>query len=216
MTRESLFYKILSGIHIVFFTSLLCMGTIILTGTLLMLPALGAVFVIGKDAIYKNLNINDSIIKTYFKYLKSALTLMKFFPIHLIMLLNVAGMLIAASSNNIVYTVVCLALISLLMVLMLYIAGFFTFITSNVSVVEVLISMLFKPQFLMPVFIITVLCGFYFSFAMLIVLSVAGTFFLFAIEVIIFIQMLYYRKLTGNLKEDEEFAYLINRQNKKG
>jgi hypothetical protein len=192
------------------------MGTIILSGTLLMLPALGAVFVIGKDAIYKDLNINDSIIKTYFKYLKSALTLMKFFPIHLIMLLNVAGMLIAASSNNIVYTVVCLTLISFLVVLMFYIAGFFTFITSNVNIMEVLISMLFKPQFLMPVFIITVLCGFYFSFAMLIVLSLAGTFFLFAIEVIIFIQMLYYRKLTGNLKEDEEFAYLINRQNKKG
>lgn len=171
---------------------------------------------IGKDELYKDLNINDSIVKTYFRYLKSALPLIRFFPIQFVMLLNAAGMFISASSNNAVYAIICLTLVSFLLVFILYIAGYYTFISNHVNMMEVLLSMLLKPQFLIPVFAVTVLCGFFFSIAMLAVLTLAGTFFLFAIEVVIFIQMLYFRKLTGNLNEEEEYAYLINRQDKKG
>lgn len=209
MTKSTLFYKILSAIHIAFFTSILCMGTIIFTGTLLILPALGASFLIGKDALYKELNVNDSIIKTYFKYLKTAMLLLKFFPVNLVMILNVTGMIIAAGTQNTVYAVVCLTLVSFLLVFMFYIVGYFTFIDNKVNMMNLLFCMLIKPQFLIPVFAIMVLCGFYFSIAMLIILFLMGAFFLFAIEVIIFIQTLYYRKLTGNLDEEEEFAYLI-------
>ncbi len=212
MTKSTLFYKILSAIHIVFFTSILCMGTIIITGTLLMLPAIGAVFLIGKDALYKKLNVNDSIIKTYFIYLKTAMLLLKFFPVNLIMILNVAGMIIAAGTNNTIYAVVCLTFVSFLLVFMFYIAGYFAFINNKVNLMDSFFCMLLKPQFLIPIFAIMVICGFYFSIAMLIILFLTGTFFLFAIEVVIFIQTLYYRKLIGNLDEDEEFAYLITKK----
>ena len=67
MIRETPIYRILCAIHIVFFTSLLCFGTICLSGTILMVPALGASFLIGKDTLYRKLDITDSIIKTYFK-----------------------------------------------------------------------------------------------------------------------------------------------------
>lgn len=209
MTRDTLFYKILSAIHIVFFTSILFMGTIIITGTLLILPAIGAVFLIGKDALYKDLNVNDSIIKTYFKYLRSSMSLLRFFPVNLVMILNVIGMIIAAGINNTIYAVVCLTFVSFLLVLMFYLAGYFTFINKKVDLMDSFLCMLLKPLFLIPIFVVMIICGFYFSIAMLIILFLTAAFFLFAIEVVIFIQTLYYRKLTGNLDDEEEFAYLI-------
>lgn len=211
MIRESLFYKILSSIHIVLFTSVLCFGTIVFSGTLLTLPALGAAFLIGRDQIYGKLDISDSIIKTYFKYLKSTLKLMRFIPVNLVMYLNVVGMVIGVKSDNLVYSVICLALFSFLIVFMLYIAGYYTFISEKVGMVEVVFSMFIKPQFIIPVFIIVVLCAFFFSGTMAVILCLCGSFFLFVLEVIIFLQMLYYRNMLGQLDEEEEFAYLINR-----
>lgn len=211
MTRQSLFYKIISAIHIVLFTSMLAFGMIFLTGNLFAMPVLGAVFMLGKDAIDKKLDINDSIVKTYFKYLKKSLTLMRFCPINIILLLNIAGMLIAAKTELFLYSVVCLALISFLLVFMLYIAGYYVFVDEEVSLMEVMLCMLLKPQYLMPVFVIMVLCAFFASTTLGIILIFTGTFFLFALEVLVFIQTLYYKQMLGKLRQDDEYYYMINK-----
>lgn len=215
MIRETLFYKILSAVHIVLFTSMLCFGTIYLSGTLLMMPVLGAAFKIGKDAIYKDLDINDSIVKTYIRYLKSSFKLVKFIPINFIIFINVAGMLIAAGAKNMMYSVICLVLISFLLVFMLYIAGYYVFVDEQVSIIDVLYSILLKPQYLLPVFIIMVLSVFFLSGKLLAVLFFCGAFFLYALIIVIFIQMLFYKKALGKLEDEDKFAYLINRQGKK-
>jgi hypothetical protein len=209
MTRESLFYKILSGIHVVFFTSLLCGGTIFLSGTLLLLPVLGGAFRIGEDVIYKRLNITDSIIRTYFRYLKESLPLLKFLPIHVLLLFNGAAMLIAGRAGNTAYSVLCLVIASFLLVFMLYLAGYHVFAGRKVNAIETAFCMLLKPQLLIPIFAVTVLAGAFFSGVLLVILLFTGTFFLFAVEEVIFIQMLYFKRLTGNLKEEDEFAYLV-------
>lgn len=212
MTRESLFYKILSGIHIVLFTSILCFGMILLSGTLLMIPVLGATFQIGKDAIYKKLDITDSIIKTFFLYFKDSFTLAKFIPVSMILLLNVAGMIQAARAGIMLYSVACLAIIAMLIVFMLYVAGYYTFVDKKVKCMNVIICMLLKPQFLISIFIVMVLCAFFFSGTMIRILIFSGSFFLFVLEVMIFIQTLTYKKVLGTLTEDEEYAYLVDRQ----
>lgn len=215
MIRENLFYKILSGIHIVFFTSLLCGLTILLSGTILLLPAFGAIFQIGKDYINKELNINDSIIKTYFVYLKDSLTLLKFFPVNLLVILNVIGMYVAFNTNYMIYAVLCLAVISFLFLFMLYICGYYVFVDKKVNLIEVAICMVLKPQFLIPLFAILVVFNVFVSLKVLAVLLCTGSFFLFALEVVIFIQSLYFKKLNGNLSEEDEFAYLVYGKKKK-
>lgn len=209
MTKENLFYKILSGIHFVFFTSLLCGSTILLSGTLLLLPALGAVFQIGKDFIEKKLNINDSIVRTYFIYLKEALALLKFFPVNLIILLNAIGMYAAMQAGYTVYSVICLVIVSFLLVFVLYITGYYVFINKKVNILEAAFCMFLKPQFLIPVFIVVVVFCAIVSAALLTFLFFTGAFFLFALEVVIFIQMLHFKKLNGTLSEEDEFSYLI-------
>lgn len=208
MTRESLFYRILSAIHIVFFTSILCFVTILLSGTLLLLPVMGAAFMIGKDTIYKVININDSIVKTFFRYLRSSLKLLKFVPVSLVMILNVVGMLVAAKAENMVYSVTCLAFIAFLLVLTMYIAGFYVFVNETVNLIDVMFAMFMKPLFLVPIFAGMVCCVTLFSNALLMILFFTGTFFMFAIEVVIFIQMLFYKKVLGMLDKNDEFAYL--------
>lgn len=211
MTRQSLFYKIISAIHIVLFTSMLVFGMIFLTGNLFAMPVLGAAFMLGKDAIYKKLDINDSIVKTYFKYLKRALGLMRFCPINMILLLNIAGMLMAGKADQFIYAVICLALISFLLVFMLYLAGYYAFVDEEVSLMDVMLSMLLKPQYLIPIFAIMVLCTFFASITLGMILFFTGTFFLFALEALVFIQMLYYKKMVRKLDEEDDFFYLINR-----
>ncbi len=212
MTRESLLYKILSGIHIVFFSSLLCFGTIFLSGTILLLPALGAAFLIGKEAIYKDLDINNSIVKSYFTYLKSSLSLIKFLPINLMIALNIAGMLLLGKRENIIYSVICLMITAFLLAFLLYTAGYYTFVNPKVNLQEVAIGMFLKPQLFIPVFIIMVLGVAFFSGILLVLLLLSGAFFLFVLEVLIFIGLLSFKKLAGTLDEKEEYAYLVNRK----
>ncbi len=211
MTRESLFYKIMSVIHIVLFTSLLAFGMILLTGNLFTMPVLGAVFMLGKDVIEKKIDINDSIIKNYFKYVKKSLNLMRFCPVNIILLMNIAGMVIAVKSGLFLYSILCLSIISFLLVFMLYLVGYYTFVKEEVDLMEVMLCMLLKPQYLIPIFIGMVLCTFFASTTLGIILFFTGTFFLFALEVLVFIQMLYYKKMIGTLQEDDEFYYIINR-----
>lgn len=215
MIRENLFYKILSAIHIVFFTSILCFGTIYLTGTLLMLPALAAGLMICKDYLYKKLDINNSIVMTYVRYLKGSLKLMKFVPINFIMILNVLGMLNAMNSDNFIYSVICLAITVILLLLILYIAGFYTFVSERVDIIEVMISVIIKPQLALPVFVILVIGVSCLSIALMFILLLTGAFFLFTLSVLIFMNLLYYKKAIGKLSEEDEYYHLIGNRQKK-
>ncbi len=95
MIKKSVFYKVLSAVHIVFFTSILCFGMIFLSGSLLMVPSLCAAFQIGKAAMYEGLDITDSFVLAFFRNFKKFLGMERFVPVNLIMLLNLAGMYFA-------------------------------------------------------------------------------------------------------------------------
>lgn len=215
MIRKAPFYKILSVIHIVFFTSILCFGVIFLTGTLLMLPALGAAFRVGKDLLYDELDVTNSIVALFFRYLKQALHLERFFPVSLMALLNILGIWAAARMENVLYSLVCMVILALLLTLSLYIAGYDTFAGEARSVADVVVAMFLKPLSVVTLLIVMILCVYFFSGTLAAILLFMGTFFLFVTEVVIFITMLYYLKLTEKLDEDDKYAYLVNGKRKK-
>lgn len=213
MIKESAFYKILSAIHIVFFTSILCFGMIYLSAGFLMLPCFAAVYKIGKDYLFKKLDITDSIIRMYFRYFKASIKLMKYFPVNLIMMANIAGMLVTARQDNLLYSILCLTVTAFLLVFVLYIAGYYTFVDERINLIEVMFSVFIRPFLMIPIFIIMVLCIFFFSLAVAIGLLLLGTFFLFAIEVVVYMQILLLKKAFGKLEEDE-YAYLLHKPGK--
>jgi hypothetical protein len=209
MIRETPVYRVLCAIHIVFFTSLLCFGTVWLSGTILMVPAIGASFLIGKDALYKELDVTNSIIATYFKYLKASIKLLRYSLLNILIVLNVAGMIITASTGNFIYSCICLAIVGFLLSFMLYIAGYHTFVSNQINITEVFLSMFIKLHLLLPVFIVMVLCVLFFSGTLLTVIFLSGTLFLFVLEVLIFIQMVHFKAKSGKLDKDDKFAYLV-------
>lgn len=210
MMRENLFYKILSYIHIVFFSSLMFSATVLGSLGLFLLPSIGAVFQMGKDVIYKKINVNDSTIKTYFNYFRNSLILMKFTPIYLLLLLDIAGIFLWSGMGKHVYSVLCLTLASILLAFMLYIAGYHTFIGKRADLIEVFCIMFIKPYYSILLFA-GIVCVLYFaSGAILLFGAFTAAFILFLPETLIFIQILTYRKITGNITQEDAFYYLAD------
>lgn len=214
MMKESLLYKVMSAIHVILFTSVLCFGITLLSGTLLMIPSIAAAFVIGKTLIYNQFDINESIIKGFFKEFKKALCLLRFIPVNLIMLVNIAGIIVAAKLGMMIYSVLCLMIISLLLTMIFYIAGFHVFINHKLTLTEVAFCMFFKPTLLVPIFSGMVIFVFFFQALIAKILLVSGCFFLFIIELVIFLHMLYYKQLNG-IEEEGEYAELVKYTMKK-
>lgn len=210
MIKKAPFYKILSGVHIVFFSSICCFGIVFLSGTLLMIPAFGAAFQLGKDAMYDELDVTNSIVAKFFCYLKDALGLMRFIPINIIMLLNIAGMWVAVKLHMVWILFSCMAIVSLMLTVALYIAGYFVFVQKKFSMTEAVVAMMIKPLSVMTIFAIMILFTYFFSGILVTILMFVGTFFLFVAEIVIFITMLYYRKVSGQLDEEDKFAYLVS------
>lgn len=215
MMKKIPLYQILSAIHVVFFTSLLCFGLTFLSGMLLAIPAFAAAFQIGKDWMYDELDINSSIIRGYLGYFRESLRLLRFLPVSLVMVLNLAGILTATKLQSFIYAVICMAIFALLMTVALYIAGYNTFVSKEFKLLDVVIAMFLKPLTIVTIMIIMVLCTYFFSGTLAVILLLMGTFFLFVIEVVIFITMLYYLKLTKQLDEEDKFAYLVSEKRKK-
>lgn len=209
MMKQTPLNRIMSAVHIIFFSSLLCFGTICLSGTVLLMPALGASFLIGKDVLYKRLDINDSIIKNYFRYLADSIKLVKYFAINIIIALNIAGMIAAAKTSNFIYSVACLVIAAFLFTFIFYIVGYHAFVSNKINIVEVVASMFTKLYLLITVFIVMVLCVLFFSGTLLAVLFVSGTLLVFGLEIPIFIQMLHLKKILGRIDSSEKYAYLV-------
>ncbi len=208
MMRESLLYKVMSAIHIILFTSILCFGITLLSGTLLMIPSVTAAFVIGKTLIYNQFDINESVIKNFFREFKKALSLLRFIPVNLIMLVNIAGIIVAVRLDMMIYSVLCLMIISLLLTMVFYIAGFYVFISPKMTLTEVAFCMFYKPTLLIPIFSGMVIFVFFFQAFIAKILLVSGFIFLFIIELVVFLHMLYYKQLNG-IEEEGEYAQLI-------
>lgn len=208
--RESILYKILSLVHVFFFLSILCFGTIFLSLTVMMVPAATAAFLIGRELIYKEYDITDSLIKKYFRYLKESLHLMKYAGINLVAALNIGGVILGTRMGQTFYSVLCLAATAVLYALVLYVAGYYTFVDKKFTLVEVFVCMLYKPGFLIPVIVAMVLLVFFFQPAAGGILLAVGAFPMLVLEMVIFIHTLHYRMLRGELPEDDEYAHLVN------
>jgi hypothetical protein len=198
MMKDTLLNRILSAVHIIFFTSILTFATIYLSGSLLLIPALAAAFRIGKGVMDNVLDANSGIVKEYFRGLKNSLTLMRFIPVNLLFFLNIAGMLAAGERIGRAYSIICLVLVAFLLVISMYIAGFYVFMEARVTMGEVALSMFIKPQNLIPVFILMAFFVIFFSIRLLAVLLITGSIFLYASEVMIYLQLRQYKKLKEN------------------
>ncbi len=211
MMKETILNKILNAIHVIFFTSILCFGITFLSGTLLLIPAFSAAFIMGKTLIYKEFDITDSVIKNYFLYMKASMHLMKYIPLNIVLLLNVIGTLGAGVVGMEGYGIICLCIVALILTTIIYLVAYYTFFDKTFSLTEVVICMMYKPTLLGVVFVLFILTMVFFSPLMVTVLFLVGTVPLFLIELVTFLHIMYYKKLRGML-EGERYASLVEKK----
>ena len=201
MIKENRIYKTLVGVHIVFFTSLLCFGITYLSGTLLIIPAFCGVFHIGKMILYRQLDINESIIKNYFIKFKESIKMLKFLPFQFIMTLNIISIIINGELGIITYF--SMAIVAFLCVYLLYACDYYTFIDEHIGYTDVLVYMFYNPFYVVMLFILSLLGLLYINIGILKGLLVIGSIAIFIVEFLMVLQVATYKKAFDLFKEDE-------------
>ena len=80
-----------TAVHLIAVLSAVCFGTIYLSLGILLIPALTSAFLVGKDVIYKQFDVYDSLSKRFFRQLKEEMHTMRYFPIQLVFVLQAVG-----------------------------------------------------------------------------------------------------------------------------
>lgn len=194
---------IMSMIHLVFFLSICCFGTMYLTVSILTIPSLTAAFVIGKDVIFKRFDVNDDLVKRFFSELMANMRMMKYFPIQLLIFLQAAGIYASEKTGmtGLVYPMV--ACISFCAALIVYAAACRVFVETPMSITEIIITMLYRVQYFLIIWVLMILCVLFFGTVMLEIFFFAGALLLMAIETVAFLDILAFKKASDKLTEEE-------------
>lgn len=197
---------LLSGIHLVFIGSILCFGTIYLTLGILALPALTAAFTIGKDVIFRQFDVYDSLTKRFFRETKAAMGMMKYFPLQLLAIFQCAGMFAAQKVGMPFLSYPMLICVVFVLSLIIYIITYHVFYSPKPPVTDVIIAMFYRIQYLLIIWMIVLLLTVTLCKITFVVCFFAGMLLIVLLEIVSFLDIISYKKLKGELTElDKEY-----------
>ena len=208
MIRESKVYKVLCGVHVVFFTSLLGFGLTYLSASILLLPSLYGVFYIGKEIFYGQFDINNSIIKTFWSAFKKGVALLKFLPFQLIIVVN--GISVLMNTYNALMGYFSMVVIAFLITYLIYACHYYTFVEQEVHYTDVFVYMFYNPLYLCMLFILSLLALVFINGNVLVLLLFCGSTFIFVIECFLVLHVLFYKKTLGILEEEDELLQRLD------
>ena len=198
------FSAIMALIHLTFVLSLVCFGTVFLTLGILAIPAWTAAFSIGKDVIYRRFDINDGLVKRFFSEMRSEMRMMKYFPLQLLIMMQAAGIYAAERTGMTFLMYPMLICVAFCLTLIVYIIACHIFYQENPSIINVIITMLYRIQYFLIVWILMLLAVLFFGTVMMGVLLIAGTILLLAVEVVTFLGIVSFKKLRNELTDEEK------------
>ncbi len=195
---------IMSAIHLVVVLSLVCFGTIILSLGILLIPALTSAFIVGKDVIYKQFDVYDGLVKRFFSGLASEMRMMKYFPLQLLIIIQLIGMYASekVGMNFLMYLMI--ACISFLLALIVYVITYHIFYTPKPSITEVLIAMFYRVHFFLLVWVAMLLITTLFSIQLLGIFLLIGTIAVLLVETVAFLGVLGFKNLRKELTDEEK------------
>lgn len=195
---------VMSAIHLIFVLSIVCFGTIILSLGILLIPALTSAFIVGKDVIYKRYDVYDGLVKRFFSGLASEMRMMRYFPLQLIIIIQLAGMYAAekVGMNFLMYLMV--ACISFVLTLIVYVITYHIFYSPKPSVTEVLIAMFYRVHFFLLVWVAMLLITTLFGVKLIGVFLLVGTIAVLLVETVAFLGILSFKNLKKELTDEEK------------
>ncbi len=195
---------VMSAIHLIFVLSIVCFGTIIFSLGILLIPALTSAFIVGKDVIYKRYDVYDGLVKRFFSGLASEMRMMRYFPLQLIIIIQLAGMYAAekVGMNFLMYLMV--ACISFVLTLIVYVITYHIFYSPKPSVTEVLIAMFYRVHFFLLVWVAMLLITTLFGVKLMGVFLLVGTIAVLLVETVAFLGILSFKNLKKELTDEEK------------
>ncbi len=194
---------IMSVIHLIAVLSIVCFGTIYLSLSILTIPALTAAFIIGKDVIYRRFDVHDGLVKRFFSELASEIGMMRYFPLQLLIILQLVGMYGAEKTGMTYLSYPMLICISFVLALIVYLITYHVFYAERPSVTDVLIAMLFRLYYFLIVWIVMLLIAVFFGTTLMMILLFAGTILILAVETVAFLGIISFKKLRKELSDED-------------
>lgn len=195
---------LMAAIHLIVVLSLACFGTMILTLGILAIPAMTSAFIIGKDVIYKRFDVHDGLLRRFFTEMFSEMKMMKYFPMQLLILMQLAGIYAAEKMNMQFLAYLMIACISFVLALIIYTITYHIFYKPYPTVTEVLIAMFYRVHYFTIVWIAMILLTIMFGVKMLGVMLLVGTAAILLIEVVAFLGIIGFKKLKKELTDEEK------------
>jgi len=195
---------IMSAIHLIVVLSIVCFGTIFLSLGILLIPALTSAFIVGKDVIYKRYDVYDGLIKRFFKGLISEIGMMRYFPLQLLIIIQLVGMYATekVGMNYLVYLMI--ACISFVLTLIVYVVTYHIFYSETPTLTEVIIAMFYRVHFFLLVWVAMLLITALFGVKLVGVFMLVGTIVVLLVETVAFLGILGFKNLKKELTNEEK------------
>ena len=201
--KESKLTAVMSFVHVTVVLSLLTFGTIFFSLGVLTLPALTAAFNIGREIIFRRFSVYGSLTKQFVTYLKDGMKTMRYFPLQLAALLQFVGIAAAGRTGMDMLVYPMVAFSALLLTLMIYTVGYHVFCAPLPDVIHAAVAMFFKLRYMLAVWVLMILAIALAGVKLMSVMLIAGAVPLLAVEIVVFISLTSYKKVRGELSEDD-------------
>ncbi len=195
---------IMAAIHLVVVLSLVCFGTIILSLGILTIPALTSSFIVGKDVIYKRFDVYDGLVKRFFSGLASEIGMMRYFPLQLIIIIQLVGIFAAEKTGMNFLMNLMVACISFVLTLIVYVITYHIFYKPYPTVTDVLIAMFYRVQFFLLVWVAMILITALFGIKLMSALLLIGTIVILLVEIVAFLGVIGFKNLKNELTDEEK------------
>lgn len=187
MMTETKWLKVLSMIHLVAVLSICFFCVCLFSLTILLPPALCAVFAVGKELIENKYNVFDGLFKKFWKQMLALKNSLRFLPLWLLSALQVVGIWASQNMGLFVLQVILLVCGAFLLTYLLYSCAYVVFLDENVRCEEVFVRMFSRVGILVSLFCLMVLAMVFFQPRFLPVLFLGGSFPLLVIEAAIYV-----------------------------
>lgn len=202
--KNTKLFVVFSAIHLIFFLSILCIGTIYLTLGVLAIPSVTAAFRIGRDLIYREFDIYDGLVERFFRELKKELHMLRYMPLELLLILQLVGNMAAQRTGMMFLQYILVASTAFILTFLVYIIAFHIFLSERPKIFDVLIVMFYKIRYMMIIYFLMVLGICLISIQILFAFLFMGAILFLAVEVVAFLDIMCYKRICGTISENEE------------
>ncbi|MBQ7991204.1 MAG: hypothetical protein IJ251_09180 [Oscillospiraceae bacterium] len=202
--KRSAFYNVMNYIHVFFWLSFFAFLTIYLTLGILLIPSLMSVFTVGREVIFGEYDMTDSIIKRFFGGVKANLGMMRYFPLQIIFCLEAVGVYAGNMAGMKVISYICTAIMGLIITYLIYVCLCRIHFEKKCDLISVAVVMIYSLPYMLTIWLLMTLACLAIGPVFMIASLMVGALALILMQGAALIGILMFKQKTEQLSEAEE------------